>query len=67
MKLVSYQQLSVELDKMIFGGALKNSEQAEERADTIEAYLEATGWSWDEILEEMYREAPSQVSTSVCN
>jgi hypothetical protein len=48
--------MSIGLDRLLFGGKLENQEQAEERVETIEAYLEATGWSWDEILELSHEE-----------
>ena len=48
---IPYNQLVIELDKLMFGGKIENEQQALERADTIEVYLEATGWTWDMILE----------------
>jgi hypothetical protein len=47
---IPYSQLVIELDKLMFGGKIENEQQALERADTIEVYLEATGWTWDMIL-----------------
>jgi hypothetical protein len=47
---IPYSQLVIELDKLMFGGKIENEQQALERADTIEVYLEATGWTWDDIL-----------------
>ncbi len=44
MKL-SYQQVSIELDKLYFSSA-----SAEERAATIEAFLESVNWSWDQLI-----------------
>jgi hypothetical protein len=44
------------LDKLFFGGKIDNQEQAIERADTIEGLLEATGWNWDQVLEEMCKD-----------
>jgi hypothetical protein len=55
MKL-PYAQLVLELDKLFFGGKIDNQEQAIERADTIEGLLEATGWNWDQVLEEMCKD-----------
>jgi hypothetical protein len=55
MKL-PYDQLVLELDKLFFGGKIDNQEQAIERADTIEGLLEATGWNWDQVLEEMCKD-----------
>jgi len=56
MKRISWSQLTLELDRLFFGGHIANQEQAEERADTIEAFLEACGWNWDLVLEEMAKE-----------
>lgn len=56
MKKIPYQQLVIGLDKLFFGGKIENRGQAEERADTIEAYLEGCGWDWDSVLEEMCHE-----------
>jgi type I site-specific restriction endonuclease len=58
MKRIPYSQLVIGLDQLFFGGKIENMEQAEERADTIDAYLEANGWDWDSVLEEMSRETP---------
>jgi hypothetical protein len=55
-KRIPYSQLTIGLDQLFFGGKLESQEQAEERADTIEAYLEANGWSWDDVLKEMSKE-----------
>lgn len=49
-KKIPYEQLVIGLDKLFFGGKIENLEQAEERADTIEAYMEACGWTWDELI-----------------
>jgi hypothetical protein len=51
-----YSQLVIELDKLFFS-RIDSDQQAEERVDTIEAFLEACGWTWDEVLEEMANEA----------
>ena len=50
MKRLSYNQMVLGLDQLFFSDKLENMEQAEERADTIEAYLESCGWTWDELL-----------------
>lgn len=67
MKKLPYNQLVLGLDKLFFGDKIENQEQAEERIDTIEAYLEACGWSWDSILEEMCREETPEVLPRVRN
>lgn len=55
-KRIPYSQMTIGLDQLLFGGKLENQQQAQERADTIEAYLEACGWTWDDILDEMVNE-----------
>jgi hypothetical protein len=57
-----YSQMVIGLDQLMFGGKIENEQQAMERADTIEAYLEATGWTWDAILE-----LSSEGTHNVCN
>lgn len=60
MKRIPWSQLTLELDRLFFGGHIANMGEAEERAETIEAYLEACGWNWDLVLEEMCREETDQ-------
>lgn len=67
MKRISWSQLTLELDRLFFGGHIDNMQQAEERAETIEAYLEACGWTWDLVLEEMCREETINVPTEPSN
>lgn len=67
MKKIPWSQLTLELDRLFFGGHIANQEQAEERAETIEAYLEACGWTWDLVLEEMCREKASDIQTDSSN
>jgi hypothetical protein len=55
------------LEKLFFEGDLSTDELAMERADTIDAYIEACGWNWDQVLEEMGREENSEIPTQVCN
>ena len=64
---IPYSQLVIELDKLMFGGKIENEQQALERADTIEVYLEATGWTWDMILGEISLEEIKPVSARTCN
>lgn len=45
-----YHQLVLGLDKLFFGDTLNNMQQAEERIDTIDAYMESCGWTWDELI-----------------
>lgn len=66
-KKITYEQLVIGLDKLFFGRKLENQEQAEEQADTIDAYLEACGWTWDLVLEEMCREQTPQLQSKLHN
>lgn len=54
---VPYDQMVIELDKLLLGGTIQNMDQAQDRADTIEAYLEACGWSWETVVEHMANES----------
>lgn len=56
MKRIPYAQMILGLDQLFMGGQIKNQEEAEKRADTIDAYLEACGWTWDSLLEHMSNE-----------
>lgn len=49
-KRIPYEQFVIGLDNLFFGRKLENMEQATEQADTIEAYMEACGWTWDDLL-----------------
>jgi hypothetical protein len=40
----------IELDKLFFDGKIEDQQQAEERVETIEAFLEACGWDWDSVF-----------------
>lgn len=48
----SYQDLLLGLDQLFFTPLVQH-ETAEDRAQTIEAFLAAKSWTWDEILEEI--------------
>jgi hypothetical protein len=61
---IPYNLMVLELDKLMFGGKIENEQQAEDRAETIEAYLEATGYTWDDIIN--YEEAKS-IPARTCN
>ena len=67
MKRVPYSQMSMGLEKLFFEGDLSTDELAMERADTIDAYIEACGWNWNQVLEEMGREENSEIPSQVCN
>lgn len=66
-KRIPYSQLVIGLDQLFFGGKIENQDQAQDRAETIEAYLEACGWNWDMVLEEMCREETHPIQTSPHN
>lgn len=56
MKL-SYEQMIIELDKLFLNVPLDETRQELiERAATIEAYIEACGWSWESITNYMANE-----------
>lgn len=64
MKRVPYEQFVIGLDNLFFGTKIENMEQAEERADTIDAYMEACGWTWDDLLN---HEETSNIQASPSN
>jgi len=64
MKRIPFNQFIVGLDKLMFGVA---SADVQKQADTIEAYLEATGYTWDLVLEEMFSESPNQLQRQFSN
>ncbi len=67
MKRIPWSQLTLELDRLFFSGHIANMEEAEQRADTIEAYLEACGWDWDSVIEEMSREETPDIQAKLSN
>ena len=67
MKRIPYSQLVIGLDRLFFGGKITNQEQAGERAETIEAYLEGCGWDWDSVIDEMCREETPELQTKPSN
>jgi hypothetical protein len=60
MKKITYSQLVIELDKLFFSGKISSLDQAEDRYDTIEAYLEAVGWTWDDIMNELINDGANK-------
>lgn len=67
MKKVPYDQLTIVLDKLIFGGDINSDEEAVDRLETIEAYIEACGWSWNDILEMIANESSSSIQSGSSN
>lgn len=63
MKRIPWAQFVLGLDRLMLGGQIATQAEAEERYDTIEAYLEACGWTWDLIIEEMCREQAPDIQT----
>lgn len=67
MKRISWSELTLHLDRLFFGGHIANQEQAEQRAETIDALLEGCGWTWDQVLEELCREQDQDLQTKFSN
>lgn len=44
------------LDELFFSKPIRNIEEGIQRVDLIEAYLEATGYTWDNILDHILAE-----------
>ena len=53
MKAIQYDQMIIGLDNLFFS---ETDYPDSERAELIEAYLEATGWDWNAILQHMLNE-----------
>ncbi len=51
----SWETISIGLDQLFFGKMIAD-ESIESRSDTIEKFLVANGWSWDEVLDMMGKE-----------
>jgi hypothetical protein len=47
---IPYNQMVIGLDRLMFHLPIENQQQAEDRAATIDAYLEACGYSWDDLI-----------------
>lgn len=57
MKKIPFDQMIIGLDDLFFRGKpLQSIQDGIDRVDTIEAYLEATGYTWDDILDHMLAE-----------
>lgn len=50
---ISYKEVSSNLDKLFFL-PLSFNETIEQRKITIDSYLESVGWSWDDIVNEIF-------------
>lgn len=60
MKKIPFNQMIIGLDDLFFRGKpLQCIQDGMERVDTIEAYLEGCGWSWDDIISRMADEHSS--------
>jgi hypothetical protein len=53
---IPYNQMVIGLDRLMFHLPIENQQQALERAATIDAYLEACGWNWDDLLNGVFSE-----------
>jgi hypothetical protein len=53
---ITYQQMLIGLDQLMFCSHISNQSEAETYAEVIETYLQQCGWSWDLILKEMSNE-----------
>lgn len=67
MKKVPYHQMTIELDKLMFGASLPDVENIKDRAEVIEAYLASCGWAWDEVLEEICNESKPKIQSEIYN
>ena len=67
MNRMPWSQFVIGLDRLMLDGHIANMQQAEERAETIDAYLEACGWTWDLVLEEICREETVTIQTEPSN
>ena len=47
---LSWEMLMVGFDQLIFTPFMEE-ETPQERADAIDTFLSANGWTWDEVLE----------------
>lgn len=54
MNKLPYQQVSDQIDRLFFSPLYPN-ETTELRSLTIEAYIESAGWTWDEVIEQLYK------------
>lgn len=52
---VSWDRLKIGLDQLFFT-PLVRTESPESRARTVERFLKESGWSWDDVLNEVGRE-----------
>ena len=61
----SWETISTGLDQLWFTPFTKH-EEAQDRADAIDTFLQANGWNWDEVIEHIAKE-PIDGSTPVCH
>lgn len=66
MKL-SYEQMVIGLDKLFFEGNLVSLQQVTDRSETIDAYLEACGWSWDQLIDHLANEQTTTFPGPICH
>lgn len=52
----NWETISTGLDQLFFITPLLEDETIQDRADTIDLYLQANGWTWDEVIAETAKE-----------
>lgn len=57
---IPYSILLIGLDQLYFRQCNLTTEQL---AQTVSSYLEGSGWSWDDLIEEMIHEEVEPLST----
>jgi hypothetical protein len=63
MKRISYNQMVIGLDQLMFSNQITNREQAEMYAAAINEYLTQCGWDWNSVISYMAEEDDGQAST----
>lgn len=67
MKRIAWDEMILGLDRLLLGAGIDSYQTAEQHAAVIDAYLEASGWSWDMILQEMLNEQAPKISAETYN
>ena len=57
----NWETVSVGLDQLFFN-PFTDCETPQDRADAIETFLKANGWTWDEVLNEISKDTDGQPS-----
>jgi len=64
---IAFDDMMRGLDRLLLGARIDSYQTAEQHAQVIDAYLEASGWSWDMILQEMLNEQAPKISAETYN